>query len=221
MNSPDWSQIEEVFLAAAELSDHARVNYLAAACANHPELRAEVDSLLAAEEKGHGALTGAVNIAAEALGNDDLRGQRVCAWQLGELIGRTGGDDAAALQYYLKAVEVAAWLAKADAGNQLAGADLAVALMRAGSVLPGPEPIPQSIEYLKQAEAILADTFRKNPQVRFVRANLGLSSEYLAKDGTTSSGTSSRQPSGPVRPSPLQKPWCTMTRSTLPPELTS
>ena len=53
--------------------------------------------------------------------------------------------------------------------------------MRAGSVLPGPEPIPQSIEYLKQAEAIMADTIRKNPQVRFVRANLGLSSEYLAK----------------------------------------
>lgn len=54
------------------------------------ELRAEVDSLLAAEAKGNGALTGAINIAAEALGHDDLRGQRLGAWQLGELIGQGG-----------------------------------------------------------------------------------------------------------------------------------
>lgn len=99
----------------------------------------------------------------------------------GPFFGRTGGNDKAALEYYLKAVEVAAWLAKADTSNQLAGADHAVALMRAGSVLPGPEAIPQSIEYLRQAETILGETLRRNPRVRFVRANLGLSSEYLAR----------------------------------------
>ncbi len=99
----------------------------------------------------------------------------------GPFFGRVGGNDKAALEYYRKAVELGAWLVKADASNQLAGADHATALMRAGIVLPGPEAIPQSIEYLTQAQAILEETLKKNPKVRFVRASLGTASEHLAR----------------------------------------
>lgn len=99
----------------------------------------------------------------------------------GPFYGRVGGDDAWALAYYRQAVDVATWLVKADSSNQLAGADLAAALMRAGVVLPGPEAIPQSIQYLTQAETILEDTLQKNPRIRFVRGSLGLACEHLAR----------------------------------------
>ena len=60
MNPPEWSRIEEVFLAAAVLSGQARTVFLNTACARNLELREEVESLLAAEAGGKGALTNAV-----------------------------------------------------------------------------------------------------------------------------------------------------------------
>ncbi|HXJ40086.1 MAG TPA: hypothetical protein VNH18_12485, partial [Bryobacteraceae bacterium] len=99
----------------------------------------------------------------------------------GPFFGRVGGDDKRAFEYYRKAVDVAAWVMKADANNQLAGADYATAMMRAGMVLPDAAAIPVSLDYLTRAAAIFDETLRKNPKIRFARANLGLSYEYMAR----------------------------------------
>lgn len=62
----DWARIEEIFLAAADLSGADRTRYLDDACATDAALRREVESLLAADGKAESALGGAVATAARA-----------------------------------------------------------------------------------------------------------------------------------------------------------
>ncbi|MCB9852848.1 MAG: protein kinase [Phycisphaerales bacterium] len=57
---PDKDLIREVFLTARELADDQRNAYLDAACANRPELRDEVESLLANDDTLPGPLDGPV-----------------------------------------------------------------------------------------------------------------------------------------------------------------
>ena len=88
MNPPERSPIDELFLAAAEFLGHARIVFLAAACADNPALREEVESLLVAEAGGKGSLTAAVLGAAASLGKEDLAGHKLGPWLLGEVIGQ-------------------------------------------------------------------------------------------------------------------------------------
>lgn len=101
---------------------------------------------------------------------------------------------------------------KADSSNQLAGADLAAALVRAGVVLPGPEAIPQSIHYLTQAETLLEGTLRKNPQIGFVRGSLGLACEPW-RDGMPRWGIRPGRWSTPGSPFRRRKAWYWTSRT--------
>jgi len=47
VNADRWKQVEDCYHAAMERPDHERAAFLAQACANDPELRREVQSLLA------------------------------------------------------------------------------------------------------------------------------------------------------------------------------
>jgi len=66
-----WERIETIFHAAVELEPVARGSYLAEACAGDEELRREVESLLAYEEKDAGFIQRpALEVAAKALAGD-------------------------------------------------------------------------------------------------------------------------------------------------------
>ncbi len=103
-NTDDWKRIEEIFLVAVELSGPAREQYLATVCFAQPELRAEVESLLAADGGGNreitslvrgsivslvsGPASGAANSPSSSEGS--LEGTRAGEWLLTEEIGRGG-----------------------------------------------------------------------------------------------------------------------------------
>jgi eukaryotic-like serine/threonine-protein kinase len=64
-----WQQIERIFLAALEMDENARAEYLAKACADDPALRHEGESLLAHESQAGSFLeTPPVEMVAEAFG---------------------------------------------------------------------------------------------------------------------------------------------------------
>ncbi|MBM3763956.1 MAG: serine/threonine protein kinase [Acidobacteria bacterium] len=67
----DWTRIEEIFLAAADLAGADRTRYLDDACADDAALRREVESLLNADGKAEPALGGAVATAARAFSVGD------------------------------------------------------------------------------------------------------------------------------------------------------
>ncbi len=56
MSSERWSQIEEVFVAALEKGPDSRPTFLDESCKDDPELRREVDSLLASHVEAEGLL---------------------------------------------------------------------------------------------------------------------------------------------------------------------
>jgi non-specific serine/threonine protein kinase/serine/threonine-protein kinase len=51
MSQPEWSEVDRVLSSVLELPEEARASYLAECCAQRPELRAEVESLLAADQR--------------------------------------------------------------------------------------------------------------------------------------------------------------------------
>jgi serine/threonine-protein kinase len=66
-----WTHVEELFNAALELEPAARESFLAEACAGDEELRREVESLLAYEDKTAGFIQKpALEVAADALAAD-------------------------------------------------------------------------------------------------------------------------------------------------------
>ncbi len=88
--SPDrWQQIEAVFQAAADLPTAGRLPYLDQVCANDPELRAEVLSLLDSEGLKH--ISPAIEEAAQSVSSlSTLLGQRLGAYQILATIGEGG-----------------------------------------------------------------------------------------------------------------------------------
>ncbi len=92
MPGGNWEQIEEVFLAAADLPSADRVRYLDTACKGNAALRAEVESLLRADSSGSSAITTAIASEVNALLDEDasLVGTRVGAYRLLKEIGRGG-----------------------------------------------------------------------------------------------------------------------------------
>jgi eukaryotic-like serine/threonine-protein kinase len=62
-----WAQIQEIFHGAIECGGDSRRAYLDRACANDPQLRGELDSLLAVEHPARGFLTSLTNGVVDSL----------------------------------------------------------------------------------------------------------------------------------------------------------
>jgi tetratricopeptide (TPR) repeat protein len=94
MNPARWARIKEAFNAALELTEPERARFLAEACGTDDELRAEVDSLLAAHARENAVLDrpAADYVGAGAVGADPRRwtGRRLGAWEIIDLIGVGG-----------------------------------------------------------------------------------------------------------------------------------
>jgi eukaryotic-like serine/threonine-protein kinase len=87
----NWKNVEEVFLAAAELSVAERLSYLDSACAGDSQLRAEVDSLLAHDTADTRPFAAMVGQTAESAANGEaLIGRRVGAYRITGSLGRGG-----------------------------------------------------------------------------------------------------------------------------------
>ena len=96
MNAARWRQINEIFHAALERDRPTRAAYLDQATAGDPDLRREVESLLASHERSSSAEfleAPAWGVAADLLLDDEhvsLSGQTLGPYIIGEEIGRGG-----------------------------------------------------------------------------------------------------------------------------------
>jgi serine/threonine protein kinase/tetratricopeptide (TPR) repeat protein len=87
----NWEKVQTVFAAAAELRGDERQRYLDRSCANDPELRAEVESLLASDVCDTHVISGAIEGAAmNLLGHESPVGRRVGAYRIIRELGRGG-----------------------------------------------------------------------------------------------------------------------------------
>lgn len=92
MSAIRWQQIKEVFLSAVELDTSARHEFLADACAQDDELRAEVEKMMAADEEAAEFLESS---PAEKLAGACLTGsvsdlQHLGCWRLVQELGHGG-----------------------------------------------------------------------------------------------------------------------------------
>jgi serine/threonine-protein kinase len=88
-----WQQIKEIFQNAHELEETARPAYLDEACAGDPSLRAEVESLLAADEKAPSFFEKPAAAVAPLFSdepNGNWEGRRIGPYRLQREIGRGG-----------------------------------------------------------------------------------------------------------------------------------
>ena len=84
-------QIDGIFQTAIELPPERRSEFLDAACANDPELRSEVESLISFLELSGDFIEGsAADVAASLLASETLRGKQVAQFQVGDPLGRGG-----------------------------------------------------------------------------------------------------------------------------------
>jgi serine/threonine-protein kinase len=91
MTPERWGQIEEIFQAAVERAPEERAAFLDEACAGDPNLRQEVESLLAQDDQKT-LLATAISAAAESLsaGSQEMIGQRIGPYRVTGLIGQGG-----------------------------------------------------------------------------------------------------------------------------------
>src|ERR1700722_5902691 len=89
---PDnWERVRELFFAAADLPAGQQHSFLEGACADSPDLRREVDSLLVADRTHSRDIDLAVEAAAQRLlGVDPVIGARFGSWRVSREIGRGG-----------------------------------------------------------------------------------------------------------------------------------
>src|SRR3569832_2284344 len=86
-----WRRVEELFLAALDVPPEKRTAFLDRECGSDAELRAEAESLLAADESGGDRIAMLVETsAANLLDRDAFNGRRLGPYQLVEEIGRGG-----------------------------------------------------------------------------------------------------------------------------------
>jgi tetratricopeptide (TPR) repeat protein len=96
MQSSSWERTQQLFLQAADLPPAAQARFLDSACAGDPVLRAEVESLIAADRKNGAGVAAAVGSAAALLfdadphGGQDIAGQRLGPYRIEREIGRGG-----------------------------------------------------------------------------------------------------------------------------------
>jgi len=90
MESDSWARAEGLFLAAADLCPAEAQRFLEASCAGDTELRAEVESLLAADRKNGAGIAAAVETEASLLLDSPRPGERLGAYRILREIGRGG-----------------------------------------------------------------------------------------------------------------------------------
>ncbi len=90
MDAGRWQQVEELFHAALELEEDERTEFVKRSCGDDAELRAEVESLLAASPASEERIGGAVAEALELALEDDLTGKELGRYRLLEKIGEGG-----------------------------------------------------------------------------------------------------------------------------------
>ena len=95
MNTEEWRKVEELLNAALELEPAGRPKFLDDACADAPELRREVESLLVCEEEATAflaapALAFSVDFFDDADGGDERAGQTIGHYRIIREIGRGG-----------------------------------------------------------------------------------------------------------------------------------
>ena len=92
MSTSNWDQIQEIFLATADLPAAERKAFLAQVCQGDAELRAEVESLLHADSTDGATIAAAIESEVSALLDDrsSLVGTRMGPYRLLKEIGRGG-----------------------------------------------------------------------------------------------------------------------------------
>ena len=91
MNPERLQQIDGIFQSAIDLPPERRREFLDEACANDPELRSEIESLISSLEVSGDFIEGsAADVAASLLEGESLSGKQVAQFQVGELLGRGG-----------------------------------------------------------------------------------------------------------------------------------
>jgi tetratricopeptide (TPR) repeat protein len=87
----NWEKVQELFFAAVDLPAGEQRRFLEGACADNPDLRRELDSLLVADRTQPHDIVLAVEAAAKhLLGADPLIGARFGPWRVSREIGRGG-----------------------------------------------------------------------------------------------------------------------------------
>jgi eukaryotic-like serine/threonine-protein kinase len=89
MDPSTWERLEAVFFAALEFGEEERAEYLDRACAGDPDLRAEVEAVLASH-RAMGADEPLHTLTGSEPSPDGLIGARIGAWRLEERVGRGG-----------------------------------------------------------------------------------------------------------------------------------
>jgi serine/threonine-protein kinase len=87
MEPQRWQRVKQVLDEALDLGPAERMEFLASACGSEPDVRAEVESLLAAEEEAGDFIEEPVFAST---GRPLAAGQRVGAWRVVREIGRGG-----------------------------------------------------------------------------------------------------------------------------------
>ncbi|HET9888311.1 MAG TPA: hypothetical protein VFR10_12465, partial [bacterium] len=93
MDTNTWQRIEAVFFGALELEEDRRAAFLDVACAGEPELRCEVEAMLAVHEDDSGMRVEHVLLRmGDGASTDptERAGQRVGPWRLERLLGQGG-----------------------------------------------------------------------------------------------------------------------------------
>jgi serine/threonine protein kinase/tetratricopeptide (TPR) repeat protein len=90
VNSANWSDIERVLATVIDLPAVERATRIDELCADNPELRAEVESLLAANDRASAFLDSGVQPARELAPCFSLSGKQLGPYQLFEPIGQGG-----------------------------------------------------------------------------------------------------------------------------------
>ena len=86
-----WEQVNDLFLAAAELAPQERDRFLAGACMGDPSLREELEALLAADARSDAGIADAIAGAArELVGGEGIIDSRIGAYRIVGEIGAGG-----------------------------------------------------------------------------------------------------------------------------------
>ena len=90
MNGVDWQEIEKVLATVMDLPPGERPARIAQLCADRPEIRTEVESLLAAHEKAASFLEGSTQIGFDPAWNFSFEGKHLGPYRLLATIGAGG-----------------------------------------------------------------------------------------------------------------------------------
>src|SRR5215510_5330765 len=94
MTPERWQQVKQIFQSAIERSPAERDGFISEACANDPELRREVESLISSHDQaGESIQAMAAEAATEMLASDradQIVGKQIGHYHVRSLIGRGG-----------------------------------------------------------------------------------------------------------------------------------